>query len=153
MSKQQRTKKRKGKRKMNAPKMPPPNPADLDDVICSQCGSTFFSTGLRLKKISAIQSRTKKESVWIEYTAYCTMCKEQEPTIPMPTTKHNALPNVDPDDLEQMVCGGCESTLFRSATLVKRLTAIQSATGKESVTTQAIAVCVYCYRPKLNLIK
>ncbi len=139
---------------MNTPKMPPPNMADLDDVIC-QCGSTIFSTGLRLKTISAIQSRSKRGSVWIQYVAYCTKCKTPEFTVPMPETKPDTLPYVTPEDLEQIVCvgNGCESTLFRTAKLAKRLSAIQSQTGQESVATQGVAICVYCYEPILNLVK
>jgi len=138
---------------MNTPKMPPPNPADLDDVICTNCGSTVFSTGLRLSKISAIQSRTKKESVWILYQAYCTKCKETDPGIDMPGPGPDILPSVDPEDLEVMECENCQSSLFRTATLVKRVSAIQSRTGKATVATQAVAICVYCYEPKLNMIK
>ena len=153
MSRLQRAKKGKDWKKMNTPKIPPPNPADLDDVICIKCGSTIFSTGIRLKRVSAIQSRTKNETVWIQYIAYCTRCKEPDPTIPMPATKQVAFSNVDPEDLEVMKCKDCESTLFRSATLVKRVSALQSQTGKATVATQALAVCVQCYEPIINLIK
>ena len=138
---------------MNTPRMPPPNMADLDDVVCLKCGGTVFSTGLKLKRISAIQSRTKKESVWIQYTAYCTTCKEPEASVPLPATKNQALPNVDPEDLDEMGCDKCDSTLFRTATLVKRLSAIQSQTGEATVATQAVAICVYCYEAKINIIK
>lgn len=138
---------------MNAPKMPPPNPADLDDVICIKCGSTIFSTGIHLRRITAIQSRSKKETVWIQYMAYCTRCKEPDPTIPMPATKRVAIYDVEPEDLELMSCKDCDSTLFRSATLVKRVSALQSSTGEATVATQALAVCVMCYEPIINLVK
>jgi hypothetical protein len=52
--------------------------------------------------------------------------------------------NINPNDLEDMLCEKCESQYFEPAFLFKKLSAIMSPSGKETLVPMQIYRCADC---------
>ena len=76
------------------------NPADLDDVVCSECGNVTFLPVLILKRVSALLSPTGKEQTISMPTFACNACGNVNPefvkNIPFKPKKDEAAPSTSP---------------------------------------------------------
>jgi len=57
---------------------------------------------------------------------------------------------VDVQDLPSLTCSSCGSAMWQQAFVVKRISPIQSPTGKEELVTVPVLVCVTCRTPLLT---
>jgi len=56
----------------------------------------------------------------------------------------NSKLNFDFDKASDVSCDKCEGTLFKSAFILKRLSALVSPTGEETIVPMAVFVCNMC---------
>jgi hypothetical protein len=60
--------------------------------------------------------------------------------------------NINPNDLEDMLCGKCEAQTFKPAFLFKKLSAIMSPTGKDTLIPIQIYQCTECNHINENFL-
>ena len=60
--------------------------------------------------------------------------------------------NINQNDLEDMLCGKCEAQTFKPAFLFKKLSAIMSPTGKDTLIPIQIYQCTECNHINENFL-
>ena len=89
----------------------------------------------------------------MSFILVCMECREPNYDVRLDMgPKPDKLPTVGASDCADIRCDHCDSRVFTSGVLAKKVGALQSRTGKDAVMTSIVSICMECHEPNLNVI-